>query len=50
MIATEPMTIGMLSVPGIRARSSAVSGASVAPKSTTPSIIWRMPPPEPTDW
>jgi hypothetical protein len=25
-------------------------GASVAPKSTVPSVIWRMPPPDPMDW
>jgi hypothetical protein len=25
-------------------------GPSVAPKSTVPSVNWRMPPPEPIDW
>ena len=25
-------------------------GPSLAPKSTVPSVYWRMPPPEPIDW
>jgi len=31
----------------LAARSSGFSGLSVAPKSTVPAVIWRMPPPEP---
>jgi hypothetical protein len=46
---TAPNTVGnwiMLSF----CRSSDLSGASEAPKSTVLALIWRMPPEEPIDW
>ena len=43
---TPPMTVGNMAKPPV-ARSSGFSGLSVAPKSTVPAVICRMPPPEP---
>ncbi len=40
----------MCTTPGVFAICSSLMGASVAPKSTVRSAIWRMPPPEPIDW
>ena len=46
---TPPSTVGNWTRPDF-SRSSPLSGASVAPKSTVLALIWRMPPPEPIDW
>jgi hypothetical protein len=34
----------------LRQSSSSVMGMSDAPKSTVPSVSWRIPPPEPMAW
>ena len=46
---TPPITVGNCTRPFL-ARSSSLSGASEAPKSTVLASIWRRPAPEPTDW
>jgi hypothetical protein len=46
---TEPITVGNCSRLPL-GQLLAVSGASVAPKSTVRLRIWLMPPPEPMDW
>ena len=49
--ATAPSTVGMWMMGSRCCDSSAsVIGTSVAPKSTVPSSICRMPPPDPIDW
>ena len=47
---TAPITVGMCWMPAARPISSALIGASLAPKSTVFSVICLMPPPEPIDW
>jgi hypothetical protein len=46
---TAPSTVGMCSIPGALDSSSSFMGASEAPKSTVPSVTWRIPPPEPME-
>ncbi len=46
---TPPMTIGNWTSPAL-ASSSALSGASDAPKSTVFALICVIPPPDPMDW
>jgi hypothetical protein len=48
---TAPMTVGMCTtLPWTAWICSSFIGPSVAPKSTVPSVNWRIPPPEPIDW
>ena len=53
MTTTAPSAVGTWSIldpAGRAASSSSFIGASEAPKSTVPSVMALMPPPEPIDW